>query len=337
MPAPAGLIQQLDQFLHRRRLLEPRARILAACSGGADSTALVRLLYEVNQSRYWKWKLIIGHVDHGLRGKASAKDRKFVMDLGKQLGLPVRTRKLQLVKKGATKKVSEAAARKARLAALATMAQQAKCTIIALGHHADDQAETILMRLLRGAGARGLSGMALGRKIEKLKLVRPLLQQRRQELRDWLREVGQKWREDKTNQEQKFLRNRVRHELLPLLEKYQPRIREILFRVSENSRAAHCVLNRKAMALLKKSKTRRGRKILLRTGDFTKVPRAAATLALRAAIGEAGGGTDRIHYATLSDAIERIRKGQTHGTLHFSGSTTLRFARGMIYLEPTTK
>ena len=333
MPAPAGLVQQLDQFLHRRRLLTPRERILAACSGGADSVALVRLLSEINKSRYWRWKILIGHVDHGIRGAASTRDRQFVSKLGKQLGLPVRTRKLQLAQKSAAGQVSEAAARQARLKALVSMARQAKCKVIVLAHHADDQAETILLRLLRGAGMRGLSGIAQERKMDSVRLVRPLLKFRRQELIRWLEQIGQKWREDASNKERRFLRNRVRHELLPLLETYQPKIYEVLWRTAENSRAIYQLLNRRATKLFKDAVRRRGGKLILKSRDFSQAPRAAAALALREAIGAVGGTTDKIHYATLADAVERIRQGQTHGTLHFSGSTVLRFSRGKIYIE----
>jgi tRNA(Ile)-lysidine synthase len=331
MPSPTGLIQQLDQFLHRRGLLAPEERILAACSGGADSTALLRLLHQVNQSRFWRWKIIVGHVDHGIRGAASTGDRRFVMQLGRQLGLPVRVQKLHL-KNGSARRVSEAAARQARMRALAQMARRANCSAVALAHHADDQAETVLMRLLRGAGMRGLAGMAQERKIAStrskrpIRLIRPLLQLPRRELLAWLEQIGQDWREDSSNQDSRFLRNRVRHELLPLLETYQPRIREALWRMAQNSRTVHQMLNRRAAQLLKKSAARRGRKMVLQTASLAQAPRAIAALALREAIATVGGTTDRIHQATLLDAIERIRRGQTHGTLQFAGHAVVKFS-----------
>ena len=95
MPAPTGLIQQLDQFLHKNSLLAPQSRILVACSGGADSMALLHLLYGVNQSRFWKWKLIVGHVNHGLRGRESRSDEALVRRTAKGLGLPLELRRLK--------------------------------------------------------------------------------------------------------------------------------------------------------------------------------------------------------------------------------------------------
>jgi tRNA(Ile)-lysidine synthetase-like protein len=231
MPPPRGLVQRLDQLWHRRPILPRGAVVLVACSGGADSVALLRLLAAVNRSNYWGWRLVIGHVDHALRAD-SAGDAAFVAGLGVNLDLPVATVRL------ATPPRSEAAARDARYAALARIAEQHECSHIALGHHADDQVETVLLNLLRGTGLRGLGGMARRRRSGAHVVVRPLLDVQRAELRRFLQQVDQSWREDESNTAIRFLRNRVRHELLPLLESMQPRVRGSISGVATHARAA---------------------------------------------------------------------------------------------------
>lgn len=310
MPAPSGLVQQLDQYLHRRRLL-PRSRpILVACSGGADSVALLRLLWAVNQSRYWNWRIVVAHVNHALRGRQSDADERFVRRLAAQLALPIRVKRLRLTRAAkAPDRVSEARARAARIAALAAMAKRRRCDVVVLAHHADDQAETVLLRLLRGAGPRGLGGMLPRRRMRGIWFVRPLLGWPRNTLRQWLTQGGWNWREDSSNATGRFLRNRIRHELLPLLETYQSGIRRILHRTARTQRSVYRVLSRQAEELLRRAAARRsGGALLLDRGAFAAAPQAVAALALRRAIESQGGGGDRIDQSSLIEALRRIRK-----------------------------
>ena len=170
MPPPRGLIQWVDRELHRSSLLPREARLLVAVSGGADSVGLLRILCAVNRSRFWGWTLLVGHVDHGIRGSASAADAKFVRALAKELGLKYMLRRLQLKKNS-----SEALARDRRLSALRAMVRSEKCSGVVMGHHADDQAETVLLRIMRGCGLDGLAGMRSQNQVNKLTIYRPLL------------------------------------------------------------------------------------------------------------------------------------------------------------------
>src|SRR5438132_874431 len=130
MPAPRGLVQQLDQRLHKSDLLPPGARLLVAVSGGADSVALLRLLHAINQSNHWKWTLTVGHVDHGMRGRESAGDAAFVKRLARELKLPFRVKRLRL-----GPRASENEAREGRLRALRSLAAGMG---VVMAHHADD-------------------------------------------------------------------------------------------------------------------------------------------------------------------------------------------------------
>lgn len=199
-------------------------RVLVGISGGADSVALACMLHALDDGQ--GWRLTVGHVDHGLRPD-SAEDARFVAALADELGLPFLKRQVEVMAKGRS---LEEAARDERRAALLDMARQAGAQVIALAHHADDQAETLLARLLQGTGSSGLAGM----RPWSPPFWRPLLGLRRDDLRAWLKVQGRTWREDPSNQDTGPLRNRVRHELLPLAqERINPRAVEALSRLAK--------------------------------------------------------------------------------------------------------
>jgi tRNA(Ile)-lysidine synthase len=198
--------------------------ILVGVSGGADSVALLGMLHQLAAGR--GWRLIVGHVDHGLRSD-SRQDARFVAELAAEMGLRFLERRVTVCAKGRS---PEEAAREERRAALREMAHEAGAGVIALAHHADDQAETILARLLQGTGVSGLAGMRLWNP----PFWRPLLELRRHDLRTWLKAAGRVWREDPSNQDLGPLRNRIRHELLPLAEdRINPRAVEALARLAQ--------------------------------------------------------------------------------------------------------
>jgi tRNA(Ile)-lysidine synthase len=196
---------------------------VAAVSGGADSVALLHLL--ARQAPKRGWELVAAHVDHGLRPDSAA-DAGFVRELAQGLGAGFACRRVEARAAGRS---PEEAAREARRAALAEMAAAAGAGAIALAHHADDQAETLLARVLAGTGPSGLAGM----RVWSPPFWRPLLPARREELRAWLRARGLPWREDPTNAQPGPLRNRVRSRLLPLArELVNPRAEEALGRLA---------------------------------------------------------------------------------------------------------
>lgn len=200
--------------------------VLAAVSGGADSVALLCMLHALADD--FQWHLAVGHVDHGLRPE-SGRDAIFVRGLADKLGLSFFERKVKVSAKGRS---LEEAAREKRRDALMDMARQAGAGVIALAHHADDQAETLLVRLLQGTGVSGLAGM----RTWSPPFWRPLLELRRVELRAWLEKQGRTWREDPSNQDLGPLRNRIRHQLLPLAERrINPRAVEALNRLARLS------------------------------------------------------------------------------------------------------
>lgn len=206
-------VQQLESpwFHHASK----RRRYLAGVSGGADSVALLHLLH-----RHGFRDVVVCHLNHGLRGRAGAGDARFVVALAGSLGFRCEVGQVDVAAMMALRGLSmETAAREARHGFFARCARKHRCRRLLLAHHGDDQAETILWNLLRGS--RGLVGMRESGFLEmdglRMECVRPLLDLRRAELRAWLSAEGLRWREDASNAEPVAVRNRIRHEVLPLL------------------------------------------------------------------------------------------------------------------------
>jgi tRNA(Ile)-lysidine synthase len=187
--------------------------VLIGCSGGGDSIALLHLLHRLSPKR--RPRLVLAHLDHAMR-RGSKSDRLFVERLAKTLGLPCLADRRDVGALRVRRESPEEAARRVRRAFLLEAAREAGATKIALGHTLDDQAETILMRLVRGAGPTALLGMTA---VGPGPLVRPLLGLERAEIRGWLARRRIAFREDPSNKDLRFERNRVRRLVMPLLVK----------------------------------------------------------------------------------------------------------------------
>lgn len=219
------LVETLQRFVNTEALTGPG---LVAVSGGADSVALLLGLLECGVER-----LVIGHFNHRLRGDESDGDEQFVRDLGKRLGVPVRVGSADVAAAGGN---LEATARRLRYDWLGEVANEVGAAWVATGHTADDQAETVLHRIIRGTGIQGLRGVAETRMLtDEIALVRPLLNVRRAAILDYLAEKRQPFRTDSTNADPAFTRNRIRQELLPLLATYNPAIVDILGRLANQA------------------------------------------------------------------------------------------------------
>lgn len=200
----SSFIQRVAGILHRYSMTPEDARLGVATSGGADSVVLLHVLLELG------WRPTVLHANHKLRGAESEGDETFVRDLAGSLGLPVIAEACPVPDSGNL----EQEARDARRVFFQTARAALGLTYIALGHTESDQAETVLYRFLRGSGTGGLAAM---RPVTRDGFIRPLLQVSREEVRAWAREKGLTWREDSSNFEPHFVRNRLRNELLPRL------------------------------------------------------------------------------------------------------------------------
>jgi tRNA(Ile)-lysidine synthase len=273
-----ALRDRVERTIRRHAMLEGGETVLVAVSGGADSVSLLHLLTSLAPG--WRLTLHVLHVDHQLRPD-SARDAEFVQALGGRLGVPVEVATVTVSGRDSL----EAAARQARYAALDACADRIGAQRIALAHTADDQAETVLMRLLEGAGVRGLAGIPPVRG----RLIRPLIECRRVELEAELVSARIEWVEDPTNQDPKFLRNRIRHELLPLLEEaYNPEIARALVRVATLARDAINALDRIATAELDRLGAWQEGAVTLQLEPLRALPRQVAAEVLRQAAARLG-------------------------------------------------
>lgn len=210
-------------------------RLGVGVSGGADSVALLRALAERRSEL--GLVLHVAHLHHGLRGAAADGDQQFVRDLAVELGLEFHTARVDVAAEAAQSGASlEEAGRRLRYAWFRELMATVPLDAVATAHTQGDQAETVLAKFLRGAWTEGFSGIHPAVSEGEGSIVRPLLGVTRAEIESYLEKIGQRWREDATNRELEFTRNRIRHELLPELERWNPRIREKLTQMADLAR-----------------------------------------------------------------------------------------------------
>ncbi|MCH8157605.1 MAG: tRNA lysidine(34) synthetase TilS [Nitrospinae bacterium] len=210
------------------RMVSPGDRVLAAVSGGPDSVVMLHQLKELMQGPP-SFELAIAHLNHLARGEDSREDAVFVARLGKQLGLETFVEEIDVAAEKELMKTSfQETARVVRYEFLERILKQWGGTRIALGHTADDQAETILMNLLRGSGSLGLTGM----RPQRDRLMRPLHECFRHEVEAYIEQFQLEFRSDPSNLQTDYLRNRIRLELIPFLERYNPQIKSTLLETS---------------------------------------------------------------------------------------------------------
>jgi tRNA(Ile)-lysidine synthase len=238
-------------FIREHGLIQPGDRVAAAVSGGADSVALLRILLELRDELGCVLSAL--HFHHKIRGADADADEQFVANLAAEHGLEFHRDSADVPAYAAGHKLSlETAGRQLRYAWFRKLLASGTMDKIATGHTLDDQAETVLMRLIRGAGTKGLAGIHPVHTREEGAVVRPLLCIRRREIENYLRSLGQPWRTDVTNVDPKHLRNRVRHQLLPVLERdFNPAIVEVLGEMAEVARAEDHFLERAAAEALR--------------------------------------------------------------------------------------
>jgi tRNA(Ile)-lysidine synthase len=262
--------------------------VLIAVSGGADSVALVRALHQPREAG--EGRLVLAHFNHRLRGAESDADQAFVEQLGRELGLEsiiaARRGEGQRGREGEESvSSSEESLRTLRYAFLSSAAGQCGARYVATAHTADDQVETVLVNLLRGTGLAGLAGIPRVRQLtDAATLIRPLLDVTRAEVLDYLNSIDQPFRQDSSNTNRDYTRNRIRHELLPLLERdYNPRVREALGRLSRLAGEADDEINGLAAELVAQIFRRSTEGIDIPVEDLARFTDFMARTLLRAA------------------------------------------------------
>lgn len=241
--------EKVRRYLEGQQLLRPGDRVGVAVSGGPDSVALLRVLLELREGL--GLVLSVLHFNHRIRGAEADEDERFVRALAAQYGLEIHAASADVPAHAARSGLSlETAARELRYDFFRSTAAAQRLNAVATGHTRDDQAETVLMNLVRGAGTQGLAGIFPRRPLgEQAQVVRPLLATGRAELLEYLRALGQPWREDPSNRDLKHTRNRIRHEVLPRLMELNPRLAETLAGTAELARAEQRYWDERVAAL----------------------------------------------------------------------------------------
>jgi tRNA(Ile)-lysidine synthase len=298
-------MKKFKETIKKYGLIKNGDSILVGVSGGPDSVTL--LLQLVSLRPKLGLTLHIAHVDHGLR-KDSGNDALFVERLGQKLNIPVSLKKLspELIReKGSLEEIY----REARLDFFIKIAKKIKADKVALGHNLDDQAETVLMRLLRGAGLSGLSGIFAKRQIRGVIFIRPLLETPRSQINKYLKRRGIKARLDQTNKEDLFFRNKIRHNLIPLLKsKFNRNIVEVLSNLAESSSYDYEYLNQVA------KKSLSGNNLRLNLEKIVRLHPAILRLKVRQSIACIQGNTRRISFTHIKE-IEDLLFNRPTGSI----------------------
>lgn len=276
------LLAKVNQTIKKYSLIEKGDRVLLGISGGPDSVALLHFLFRLKKRL--KFSLFLGHLNHGLR-KEAGEDAGFVKELAKSFSLPLTVGKRDLSK--VRKPSLEEKARDARYQFFAQVAKKYRVNKIALGHNLDDQAETILLRIIRGSGLLGLGGIKFKRSLKdnsEVQIIRPLLSVSRKEILDYLKERKLSFVTDSSNISPIYLRNRIRWEILPLLAKYNSQIKESLERLAFACQEDFAFIEKTAFSFLPKILRKRNKKLIINIKEFLKTPQSLQKEILRVAL-----------------------------------------------------
>jgi tRNA(Ile)-lysidine synthase len=323
-----SLVAAVDRALRAAGVPPRGGTLVVGLSGGKDSVALTDALASLRRRR--GFRVVAAHLDHGLR-PGSEEDVAFCAALCERLDVPFQAGKADVrARAGRERGGIEQAARRERYAYLRRVRDEEKAAAIAVAHTRDDQAETLLLRLLRGAGATGLAGM----RPRVGDVVRPLLAVSREEVLAHLRERGLDWREDPSNADTAHRRNRVRHELIPYLEeRFNPGIRAALARTASllADEAAH--VRAEAESLLAAIAREEGDALVLGRAALAEAPPAVARATVRQALARAGG-LAQVGALHVERVLQLARaKAPSGRRLPLPGGREARFTRDAVRLE----
>lgn len=327
--------EAIRQIIRKHKLIESGEKVVVGVSGGTDSLTLLHLLK--NLSSRMGFSVHAATLDHQLRGQESAEDANFVVRLCNEWGISVIKKEVNVKALAKRSGMStEVAARNARYDFLAEVAYQVNASCVAVAHHADDQAETLLMRLIRGSGGKGLAGMELQSPLpghRNLRLIRPFLHTSRSTLEAYCQQQHLTPREDSTNKDTTILRNRIRHELLPILSQYQPNISQVLSRIAEISGVEIAYFEQEIERTIAEG-------IAIESSGQIRLERDAfrhlhPALQRRLVIWSMNrlGAVDELDYQHVVDAVSLAMSGPQGAVSLFSGGYQLRVDYSFLVIE----
>ena len=336
----SGFEEKIAEFVRSQGLFASNNRVVLAISGGADSISLLYAMAALKGESQIHCEFICGHINHSIRGAQSDADEKFVIEQAGKLGFQAATRRVDVPAYANREKISiETAGRMLRTESLIDIAASNDCDCIVTAHHKDDNAETLIQRLGRGTGFRGLGGIWPVRKFGGVDFARPLLCVRRAEIVEYLQQGGLKWRTDRTNEDLKHRRNFIRHRLLPNLQnETEGSLALILCQLAQAARSFYMRVCNRADELTENGLISQAGVIELDTEMFAaEHPEVQVEMFRRALLSSGSGERDfsSEHYERI---LGLIKSGQSSRAVELPGGYLARYEYGkMLFSKRDTQ
>ena len=325
------MLERIVHTIARHNMFQTGQRVGVAVSGGADSVCLLHILFEL--APRWNLHLSVLHLDHQLRGEESREDAGFARALAEKFSLPFHLGETD-VRRAVCESGDnlEQAARNARQQFFLDHLRTGSADCIATGHTSSDQAETVLFRFLRGSGTAGLAGI---RPVTAKGLVRPLIEIEGEEIEQYLREHHIAWREDSTNASRDFARNRIRHDVLPMLEReWNPAMRETLAHTADWALEEEAYWQAETDRLASELLTLKPPALFVRTDQLNGLPVAAARRLVRRALEQVKGDLLAIDFRHIQAILALASQAEGDGRLQVPGVDVYRSFRWMRMAPP---
>jgi tRNA(Ile)-lysidine synthase len=305
-----SLIEKVARRTEEEKLLDRGDIVVVAVSGGPDSVALLHILFLLSERN--GWKLIVAHVNHQFRGIESDAEAGFVADLAKRWGIPCEIGIIDVPAYMEQASLNgQVAAREKRYEFLHAVADQYSAQRIALAHHADDQAETVLMRLIRGTGPSGLTGMPERRSEKKVELIRPFLRIYKSDIEEHCLQHGLSYCRDSSNELRKYFRNQVRLDIMPMLRSYNEQLPESLNRLADMMQAEDDYMEEATASVFTKLVTLESPNFRLSRLDFARLPVALQRRLIKLILNYLALGVETIDFARVELMRTAILQDQT--------------------------
>ncbi len=311
-------LKRVHDTIKHYDMLKKGDKVLVAVSGGPDSVCLLDAL--LNLKKKLGIELVVANMDHGIRGIESRGDSDFVRDLAKKTNLKFIHKRIALKGTKRSKLSLEERAREKRYTFLKDAAKKNSCNIIATGHTLDDQAETVLMRIISGTSFFSIAGIPPARNDGKVKIIRPLIRTSKDDILKYLKKEKLTFVKDKTNRDTNILRNAVRLKMIPFLEGYNPRLKRVLVNFADTAREDAAFLNELKREAKGSLTAKKGKgEVSIKLADLVIQPRALRKEVFKEAIDRSGGNIKKLTHRHWMEADYLLRKGTSGKSLDFPG------------------
>jgi tRNA(Ile)-lysidine synthase len=327
----ANLIERVLRTIRNHFMFESGDTVLAAVSGGPDSIFLLHALLRLKGKLRLK-ELAVCNLDHGLRKGESELDSAFVSREAQRLGLRCIHKRIELAKAQGRKISTEEAARQARYAFFREAAASVGADAVATGHTIDDQAETVLMRVIMGSSLKGIVGIAPRREEGGLRIVRPIVELTKEEISAYLKSSGIEYRIDSSNLEDRYFRNVVRRDVIPFLERYNPRLKRSIFNLAQHLREDFEYIDKERSRSSARLAGAVDGRVEIALKDIVLQPRAIQKELLRDSLGNVGGDIKKLSYRHWDEVSSLLRTKGSGRSVDLPGSVRVtRTGRSLVF------